>query len=386
MLQARLDGADPDFPVSLVEVEPPPLPSGEWARVEVARGGICGSDLAMIRPRGPRSTLWGGLIGVPIEMGHEISGVVVEPRTDCDLPVGTLVAVDPIRSCVTRGLDPCPSCRAGVPSTCTSLDDPAHGRGWGHGFGKGVGGGWSQSLIAHRSQLHRAPPGVDAATVALAEPLAVALHGLLRSPLTLGGSTLVIGAGPIGLATVAALGLLDPGGEVAVLARYPSQARAAVALGAAAVVTEPDHETLMEILAGHSGAAVLGRGDDASLKGGFAQTVDTVGNGATVDLACRVTTARGTVYEIGAPGIVTTDLSMLYRKELQMVGTLCYGHDHGPDGTVHTFDRALDALAAGAFPAEVVVSHEFPLQRVREACQTAVDKTTGALKVMLVPN
>ncbi len=385
-MQARLDGADPEFGVSLVDVEPPPLPNGEWVRVEVARGGICGSDLAMIRPVGPRSTLWAGLVGTPIEMGHEISGVVVEAGADSELPLGRLVAVDPIRSCATRGLDPCPSCRAGVPSTCTALDDPTHGRGWGHGFGRGVGGGWSQSLIAHRSQLHPVPDGVDPATAALTEPLAVALHGLLRTPLTPGSPTLVIGAGPIGLAAVAALGVLDPDIEVTVLARYPSQARAALALGASTAVTESDHGALMEILAERSSAGVLGRGGDSSLRGGFAQTVDTVGNGGTVDLACRVTNARGTVYEIGAPGIVTTDLSMLYRKELQMVGTLCYGHDHGPGGTVHTFDRALDALAAGAFPAEVVVSHEFPLERVREACETALDKTTGALKVMLRPN
>ncbi|HEC08438.1 MAG TPA: alcohol dehydrogenase [Acidimicrobiales bacterium] len=386
MLQARLDGADPEFPVSLVEIEPPPLPTGEWARVEVASGGICGSDLAMIRPVGPRSALWGGLIGIPIEMGHEISGTVVEAGDDCDLAVGTLVAVDPIRSCVTRGLDPCPSCRAGVPSTCTRLDDPTHGRGWGHGFGRGVGGGWSQSLVAHHSQLHRVPDGVDATTAALTEPLAVALHGLLRTPLVPAAPTLVIGAGPIGLAAVAALGVLDPDIEVTVVARYRSQARAAEALGAAATVIEPDHESLLEHLAGRVGASVLGGGDNASLKGGFAQTVDTVGNGTTVDLACRVTLARGTVYEIGAPGIVTTDLSMLYRKELQMVGTLCYGHDHGPGGTLHTFDRALAALAAGAFPSEVVVSHRFPLEQVREACETAFDKSTGALKVMLGPN
>src|SRR5205085_12269128 len=78
MRSARLDYADPEHPVSLSEVDDPVLPRGDWARVEVRAGGICGSDLHAIFPDGSGTPTFLPLVGFPMEMGHELGGVITE--------------------------------------------------------------------------------------------------------------------------------------------------------------------------------------------------------------------------------------------------------------------------------------------------------------------
>ncbi|HTD49245.1 MAG TPA: hypothetical protein VK771_01515, partial [Acidimicrobiia bacterium] len=52
----------------------------------------------------------------------------------------------------------------------------------------------------------------------------------------------------------------------------------------------------------------------------------------------------------------------------------------------HSVDRALDILAAGLLPAEVVVTHEFVLDDYRAAIETAIDRAhAAAIKVVFVP-
>ena len=72
------DMADPEFPVSLTDVAEPALPGPSWARVAVATGGICGSDLHLFAHNtGPSPTL--ASIGTfPFVLGHETAGRVVE--------------------------------------------------------------------------------------------------------------------------------------------------------------------------------------------------------------------------------------------------------------------------------------------------------------------
>jgi (R,R)-butanediol dehydrogenase/meso-butanediol dehydrogenase/diacetyl reductase len=73
-------------------------------------------------------------------------------------------------------------------------------------------GGFAEFLKEHEDTLFRVPPAMDLRTAALAEPLAVALHGVTRSGATASDRVLITGGGPIGLLTLAALqarGLTD---------------------------------------------------------------------------------------------------------------------------------------------------------------------------------
>jgi threonine dehydrogenase-like Zn-dependent dehydrogenase len=49
-------------------------------------------------------------------------------------------------------------------------------------------------------------------------------------------------------------------------------------------------------------------------------------------------------------------------------------------------DRALDVMAAGLLPYDVVVTHQFPLEEYRTAVETAIDRgTSHAIKVVFRP-
>jgi threonine dehydrogenase-like Zn-dependent dehydrogenase len=92
------------------------------------------------------------------------------------------------------------------------------------GFTEGLGGGWADQVLAHRSMLHPLPDAVPDAIASLHEPVSVAVHGLLRKPPRDGDPVLVVGAGIIGLAAVAAVRALFPACEVTVSARHDIKA------------------------------------------------------------------------------------------------------------------------------------------------------------------
>ena len=370
--------------MSLAEVDEPPLPRSDWARVRVTAGGICGSDLHAIFPDGTGSPIMLPLVGFPMELGHEIGGVVVEAGTDCPLPVGTRVAVDPCLGCIARGLEPCRHCRVGALSSCEALSvgEPS---GFAHGFASGVGGGWSDQLVAHRSQLHVAPDAVDDIGVSLTEPFSIALHGLLRRPPERGAPCLVIGAGTIGLAAVAALRAIAPSSEVTVLARHPHQIAAASALGATTVLQSGEIGDDIAALAELAGGRLTGTGRASAVWGGFPYVVEAVGSPASMNLALKVVGQLGVVSLLGAIGNATVDLAPMWFKNVDVVGSFGYAVQEHAGKRVHTFDRALALQAAGAFPSELISTHRFGLDDVRHALSVANARDQGAIKVTLTP-
>jgi L-iditol 2-dehydrogenase len=384
MRSARLDFADAEHPVSLTEVEAPALPRNDWARVKVSAGGICGSDLHAIFPDGSGTPTFLPLVGFPMELGHEFGGVVVEAGVDCPVPVGTRVAVDPTLGCVARGLQPCDACRVGAFSACRQLShgDPP---GFAHGFASGVGGGWSDEVIAHRSQLHPAPDAIDDRGLALVEPLSIAMHGVLRREPERGAPCLVVGAGTIGLAAVAALKHLAPSSEVTVLARHAHQARAATALGADRVLTSGQNGDDIAALGEVVGGRVTGTGRATLVFGGFPYVVDAVGSPASLNLCLKVAGQLGTLLLLGAIANATVDLGPLWFKNVDVIGSFGYAMQEHRGERRHTFDVSLDLLATGAFPSDLVVTHTFGLDDVREATRVANARDEGAIKVQLLP-
>jgi threonine dehydrogenase-like Zn-dependent dehydrogenase len=182
----------------VIEVEEPEPPGPDWAVVEVAAVGICGTDLALADR--------GLLRVVP---GHEIGA-----RLEDD---GTPVAVEPLVPCGR-----CDACRRGEGHLCR--DGPAIL------LGVGRDGGMAERVAVPRRALVPLPGGVRPEDASLVEPLAVAVHGLRLAGLLPGQRVAVVGGGAIGLC--AALAAARSGAEVAVEARHEAQRRAAEALGA----------------------------------------------------------------------------------------------------------------------------------------------------------
>ena len=389
MRSVQLDFADPEFPARLVEVDEPALPGRRWARVSVSGGGICGSDLHMFRETTGPIPVLSSFAPIPLQLGHEVGGVVIEAGPDCPVKPGTRVAIDPTISCVAREIEPlCKPCAAGAPAVCHNLSSKIVTPGLILGFTYGLGGGWSEQVVAHSSMLHPLPDAVSDLAITLHEPLSIAIHGLLRCPPPDTSPVLVCGAAIIGLATVTALRSLFPASDVTVLAKYEHQARAAEQLGAKHVVRLDAAGGHIEELARIAGTKTVGAGADAMLAGGFPYVVEAVGSPQSITQALRFADGRGTVLFFGVTGLVSVDLTPVWLKELAFVGALNHAPDPGPHGgsTAHSIDRAIKILAKSNFPSEALVTHEFPLADFRRGVETALDRTrSAAIKVVLRP-
>ncbi len=393
MRGVQFDLVDPTFPASLVELPEPALPGPAWARVAVSAGGICGSDLHLFAHNtGPSPTLV-SLGAFPFVLGHEIAGRVVEAGPNCEVATGTRVAVDPCIPCRPRGIDPpCVNCANGWTSSCLNLDSHVLTGGRSLGFTQDLGGGWADQVLAHTSMLHPLPDAVVDRGATLHEPVSIACHGLLRSPVRDGDPVLIVGAGIIGLASLAAIKGLFPSSPVTVLARHEHQAAAASACGADHVVRSQDRSGHFEELAGLVDARVVGRKSDLMLMGGFPYVVEAVGAPESVTESLRAVAHRGTVLLLGAAGVSEVDLTPIWYKEAALVGSIDHTVDAGrapglaggPDR--HSVDRALDVLAAGLLPHDVVVTHEYPLEDYRLAVESAIDRRSShAIKVVFRP-
>ncbi|HMD45684.1 MAG TPA: zinc-binding dehydrogenase [Acidimicrobiales bacterium] len=393
MRALQFDMADPGFPVSLVTLPEPALPAPDWARVDVVTGGICGSDLHLFAPVTGGSPTLATMGRFPFVMGHEIAGRVVETGPECSWTVGTRVAIDPCIPCAARGIEPrCANCARGWTSACLNLDSGVVSSGRTLGFTQDLGGGWCDQVLAHASMLHPLPDSITDRGASLFEPVSIACHGLFRAPPNSGDPVLVVGAGIIGLAALAAVKGLFPDCPVTVLARHPHQVAAAAACGADHVVTNESRRGALEELGGLVGARAVGWKADVMLMGGYPYVVEAVGAPESVTDALRAVAHRGTVLLLGTPGISEVDLTPVWYKEAALVGSVDHQVDTGsapglagaPDR--HSVDRALEILAAGLLPADTVVTHQFPLEAARDAIGTAIDRShSGAIKVVFRP-
>jgi len=389
MRAVQLDYVDPSYPASLVEVDEPDLPGDDWARVLVKAGGICGSDLHIFRPSGGSAPTMVGYMTIPVVLGHEIAGVVIEAGAGAGVVVGDRVAVEPTITCEARGIDPpCRFCARGDIASCQRLDSRVLTPGFALGYTQGLGGGWAEQVVAHRSMLFRLPDSVPDDGASLHEPVSIATHGLLRRQPEPGCQIAVVGCGIIGLAAIASARVLFPDSEITAIARYPHQAAAAKACGARNVVTGMSDGSHFEELAALTDSHLLGTKPHRMLSAGFPYVVEAVGSDSSVTESLRIADNRGTVLMLGAATTHTYDLTPVFWKEIELVGAINHSFDPGPAGgpSRHSVARAVDILASGALPHDVVVTHNFALEDHREAIATALDRGSGAIKVVFRPN
>ncbi len=330
-----------------VSIEERPVPSvgPDDVLIEVSHCGICGSDLHFI-------VHWPGA-GKPGSIeGHEFSGTIAAVGENVtEWAVGDAVVGGPTPRCGR-----CEYCLADRPSLCTD-----RGR---------VGaddGDWSGAFATYKQlpaeQVLRIPEGVSLKHAALVEPLAVALHGITRS----GGADpakryLVTGGGPIGFLSVAAL---RAAGVTDIVVSEPHDARRALCarLGASVVSPESLPQPMMphDIVDEPFDIVLECSGQRAAMEAGLAQL------------------KRGGLMVFVGAGIKAPriDPNRVLLNELTITGAFIYDHDG--------FPKALELLASGAMPLDVLVeADDVPLDGLVDAC-VALNDGALAAKVMVVP-
>lgn len=358
--------------LSLDRYVPPPLPGSDWVRVRPLLAGVCGTDLGLLT--GHASSILSPFASFPAVLGHEVVGVVED--------TGQRVVIDPVISCAVRGLEPCRWCAAGSPGHCERATDGNLSPGLLIGYCADLPGGWSTGMIAHRSQLHPVPEGLPDEAAVLVEPFSVALHAVLADPPAGGERVLVIGGGTLGLCTIAALRLVVPQAQVAVVARHPVQRQMATRLGATVAASAIDAAIR------HAGAgahrSILGR---TVLTGGFAQVYDAVGSRSSLADGLATTSPRGRLVLVGGPGeLGGLDWTLAWARELRIDGTYVYGAEPSLGGR-HTMDEAMRLLVANPQLAMgELVTHRFRLEQWRRAMAAALSRgRSGAIKVVFEP-
>ena len=370
-------------PLVLTEVAEPPLPAPHWVRVRPRLCGICGSDLATIRAEG--SSYFSALTSFPFVLGHEVVGEVVETGPAVTrVARGDRVVLAPVLACAVRGIEPrCAACRRGQPGNCESVTRGPLAAGIQTGFCRDTGGGMtSGSFVAHEAQLHRVPETIADEAAVLVEPWSCALHAVLRAGVPEGSTAIVLGAGTMGLLTIAALSALGVRARILAVARYPHQATLARALGAHDVLGGGD---LDQAVAAATGAQIrkaeIGK---PVILGGADVTFDCVGSAATIDDALRYTRARGTMVLVGMPAIPRgVDWTSIWYKELLVVGAYTQAVEEVGGERIGTFDLALRLMAEHGARLAPLVTRRFPLTDYRPAFAEAIHAgRRGAVKTV----
>jgi threonine dehydrogenase-like Zn-dependent dehydrogenase len=328
-----------------IEEIPVPEVRANDVLIEVSHCGVCGSDLHMILDG------WGKPGTVE---GHEWSGVVVAVGNEVsEWNVGDHIVGGPSPRC-----GQCEMCRTGHPSLCSQRGTPGMGEGEHQGA-------YARYIRQQENEIKRVPDGLSLRAAALAEPLAVALHGITNSGVTPGERVLVLGAGPIGALTIAALRAM---GVDAIKVSEPAAVRQDLArkLGAAEVVTPDDLEVPGPFDPGH----IV---DDA---------VDVVlecsGHGNAMEAGLGQLKRRGRLVLVGA-GMAAPkfDPNRILLNELVITGAFCYDADG--------FDRSLELLASGKLPLEHLIDPiDVPLAGALEAMQGLASGRIAA-KVLIAP-
>lgn len=336
-------------PLDLTEVDDPELPGPGFQRVHTRLAGICGSDLSMIE--GHASTYFDDWVSFPFVPGHEVVG---------HLDDGTRVVLEPVLGHEARGFaPPFPGAAPGDGDDYAHLASGHLEPGIQTGFCCSTGGGWAPWFWGHETQLHRIDDDVPDERAVLVEPIAGGIHAALmaaRSTAVVDAAepvVAVLGAGTMGLAAIVGLVRYAPDVQVVVGARYPHQQRLARQLGASDVVPAGELARAVRRIVG---CHVVGD----QLSSGAHATIDAVGNGGSLTTSLAITRPRGRVVMMGMPGEVTVDLTGLWHREIELVGSYTYGTETLPDGRrVRTFDLALET--ATAIEAERWLSATYPL-------------------------
>ena len=320
-----------------------PGPGEVQVRIEAV--GVCGSDLHAFTE---------GAVGstpnvYPMVLGHEPAGRIVKTGVGVTgLAAGDRGALEPALYCYH-----CESCLSGRHNVCANirfLSNPHH-----PGF-------FRELVNLPVANFLPIPAGMSFNEAALAEPLAVAMHSLRLASIRPGETVAVIGAGPIGLLTIAALRAAQAGRIWAV---EPLAHRRDLARGIGAHAAIEPGEAAEEILSGTGQ-----RGVDCA--------IDCAAGEHTTSQAIQLARSAGRVALTGihSTPLVSMDGSAMRRKELTIFNVRRSNHETR---------EALELLHAHAEWFRPLLTHTREIEHIDEAFALASQYRDGVGKMIVRP-
>ena len=317
------------------QTAPLPKPLEDEVLVKIRRIGVCGTDFHAFQGKQPFFTY-------PRTLGHELAAEIAEVGDRIDgLRKGDVCAVEPYLTCGR-----CIACRCGKANCCVEL----------RCLGVHVDGGMCEYLSVPAKNLHKSDR-LTLDQLALVEPLCIGAHAVERASVRLGEWVLVIGAGPIGLATTQFA--LAKGATVVVMDVNESRLRFTKgALGIKYCIDATrDPLAQLEKLVPELPSAVF----------------DCTGNQSSMEDSFRYVAHGGRLTFVGLiQGNVTFSDPHFHRREMTLLSSR---NSNGGD-----FRRVIGLLENGTINVDDWITHRCAFDELIDALPRWADPKTGVIK------
>ncbi len=312
------------------------------AVIDVAFGGICGSDLHYWT----HGAAGESILRAPMILGHEIVGVVRRAAADGSGPaIGAHVAVHPATPGPGNG-NRYPAERPNLSPGCTYLGSAAT---FPH-----RDGAFASTVVLPTRMLRVLPSSLSLRDAALIEPASVAWHAVSRAGGVRGKRVLVTGSGPIGALIIAVLHRAGAA-EIFATDMFERPLSIAQSVGASHTLNATDAESI------------------ASVEADIA--IESSGSYRGLASAMKGVARGGRVVMVGLlpSGEQPVPISLAITRELELVGSFRFNDE---------IDEVIAALADGSLVVDPVITHEFAVEDAVAAFTTAKDPSQSG-KVLL---
>jgi scyllo-inosose 3-dehydrogenase len=326
--------------------------------IKLRRVGFCGSDLHFFETDADGYISYPGLTRFPIVLGHELAGdVVAVGAAVTHVREGEAVTIEDMIRCGT-----CYPCRIDQPNHCENLDE----------IGFSLNGGFAEyvrvparncwSIASLRPRLASEAELYDCG--AMVEPFTVVYNALVHAAggVRPGAFTVVHGAGPIGLASVA---MLRACGAARVIVFETSEERRnlALAMGADSAY-DPRAAAADAIVMAETGR--FGADLQIEAAGAFAHTLP---------LMERSVSLKGTILVIGRDAAHVT----IFPEPLQVKrATLVFAKGNAGHGT---YPSVLRLIAGGRIDPRPMLTAKYPFAEIGAALSASRARGHGKILV-----
>jgi len=337
--------------IEILDVDAPKIGDTDIL-VKVVASSLCGSDVSIYEWKSGYQGYhwWDGSLALPVILGHEFSGQVVEVGSRVKkAAVGDRITASPLMPC-----GECDMCLGGRPEFCMNSI-----------VGMLVNGTYAEYVrLTAGASIIKLPDNVSYEAASLIEPLAVALHAVELSNIKPGDRVAILGPGPIGLFT---LQVLKAAGASLVMMAGTSADRKRLELAErlrADVIVDVEKED------------VVSRAMEATRGEGLDFVFEATGNPVTLPQALSMVGFGGKVVLLG----MYADLTHFNPVEVvkgskSIIGAIAY--------EPQTWKRSLALLAQGIVAPEAIITHRLPLEEAERGFKLAAKKE--AAKILFIP-
>ncbi|WP_454658985.1 NAD(P)-dependent alcohol dehydrogenase [Bosea beijingensis] len=343
-----------------IELEDKPIPDVRPldALLRITTTTICGTDIHILKGEYPVArglTIGHEPVGVIEKLGSEVKGF----REGQRVIAGAITPSGHSAACLCG---------------CASQDGPGERHGFkamgGWRFGNTIDGAQAEYLLVPDAMVNLAhvPSGLtDEQVLMCPDIMSTGFSGAESGGVRIGDCVAVFAQGPIGLCATAGARLMGATRIIAVES-VPERQAMARRLGADEIVDFSKGDPVDEIM-----RLTEGRGVDVA--------IEALGRQETFSAALRVLRPGGTLSSLG---VYSSDLTIPLGAfsaglgDHRIVTTLC-------PGGKERMRRLIDVVASGRIDLGPLVTHRFPLERIKDAYELFSHQRDGVLKVAITP-